>query len=80
MEGERGYLPGNVGGTHGFTEFLEAVLDRTREEHRETIDWYGEAVKFSMFDETRARFGVENVVLLQRGQSLPKERALSPRR
>lgn len=72
MDGERGFLPGNVGGTHGYTDIPEAVLDRTHGDHRETLDWYGEPVNPLVFDETRARFGVENIVPQLGGRSSAK--------
>ncbi len=41
VEGARARPPEDVGGVSGYQEFLEAVLDRTHEEHRAMLRWAG---------------------------------------
>ena len=43
VNGARRCPPEDVGGTHGFMEFLEAVLDVTHEEHARMLEWCGGA-------------------------------------
>jgi hypothetical protein len=40
-EGARARPPEDVGGPSGYQEFLEAILDRTHEEHRQMSRWAG---------------------------------------
>jgi pRiA4b ORF-3-like protein len=41
VEGARARPPEDVGGPSGYQEFLEAVLDRSHEEHRAMLRWAG---------------------------------------
>lgn len=41
VDGARRCPPEDVGGTHGFMEFLEAVLDPGHEDHGRMTEWYG---------------------------------------
>jgi len=53
--GARRAPPEDVGGTSGFMEFLEAVLDPTHEEHRRMLEWYGKPFDPEDIDERRIR-------------------------
>ena len=39
--GERKCPPEDCGGTHGYFDFLEAVLDPKHAEHKPMLEWYG---------------------------------------
>jgi hypothetical protein len=41
VEGERACPPEDVGGTHGYEEYLEAMADPKHEEHEEFMEWRG---------------------------------------
>ncbi|MGA2247450.1 MAG: plasmid pRiA4b ORF-3 family protein [Verrucomicrobiota bacterium] len=41
LEGERACPPEDVGGTGGYAEYLEALVDPSHERHREMLDWNG---------------------------------------
>ena len=41
VDGARRCPPEDVGGPDGFMDFLEAVLDPAREQHRDMVRWYG---------------------------------------
>ena len=41
VDGARRCPPEDVGGTPGFMEFLEAMLDTSHEEHARMMEWYG---------------------------------------
>jgi hypothetical protein len=41
VDGAKRCPPDDVGGPPGFMDFLEAVMDKTHEEHRRMIEWYG---------------------------------------
>ena len=47
--------PEDVGGTDGFMEFLEAVLDPGHEEHKRMIEWYGGSFDPADIDAERIR-------------------------
>ena len=65
--GARRCLPEDVGGPHGFMDFLEAVLDPAHEQHRDMVRWYGGPFDPIGLDEERARFGMENMARRRRG-------------
>ena len=67
VDGARRCPPEDVGGPHGFMEFLEAVLDPPHEQHRDMIRWYGGRFDPTGLDEERARFGMENMARRRRG-------------
>ncbi len=67
LEGARCCPPEDVGGLDGFMDFLEAILDPAHEDHRAMLDWYGGPFDPIGFDETRARFGMENMARRRRG-------------
>ena len=52
VDGARRCPPEDVGGPHGFMDFLEAVLDQAHEQHRDMVRWYG-----GPFDPIRLRRG-----------------------
>ena len=54
-------------------DFLEAFLDPAHEEHRAMLEWCGEPFDPSGLDETRARFGIENMALRRRGPVASQE-------
>ena len=55
VDGARRAPPEDVGGTHGFMEFLEAVLDASNEEHHRMTEWYGGPFDPEDIDERRVR-------------------------
>ena len=55
VDGARCCPPEDVGGTHGFMEFLEVVLDASHEEHDRMTEWYGGAFDPEDIDEQRIR-------------------------
>ena len=69
----------DVSGPNGFMDFLEAVLDPAREQHRDMVRWYGGPFDPIGVDEERARFGMENMVCRRRGP-LASHRSGSRRR
>jgi pRiA4b ORF-3-like protein len=50
VEGARARPPEDVGGVSGYQEFLEAVLDRSHEEHRAMLRWAGGRFDPEWFD------------------------------
>ena len=55
VDGARRCPPEDVGGTHGFMEFLEAVLDASHAEHARMIEWCGGAFDPEDIDEQEVR-------------------------
>ena len=55
VDGARRGPPEDVGGTSGFMEFLEAVLDRGHEEHARMLEWHGGPFDFDDIDERHIR-------------------------
>ena len=41
LEGEGCCPPEDIGGTHGFEEFLEIMKDKSHPERESYIEWYG---------------------------------------
>ena len=66
VDGARRCPPEDVGGPHGFMDFLEAVLDPAHEQHGDMVRWYGGPFDPISFDEERARFCMENMVRRRR--------------
>ena len=66
VERARRCPPEDVGGPHGFMDFLEAILDPAHDEHRAMLDRYGGRFDPSGFDEARARLGMENMARRRR--------------
>jgi hypothetical protein len=50
LGGARARPPEDVGGTSGYQDFLEAVLNRTHEEHRAMLRWAGGRFDPEWFD------------------------------
>jgi Plasmid pRiA4b ORF-3-like protein len=50
VAGERRCPPEDVGGPHGYQEFLEAVFDPTHEEFENYRQWAGDPVHAEEFD------------------------------
>ena len=55
VDGARRCPPEDVGGTEGFMEFLEAVLDTTHEEHARMLEWCGGTFDPEDIDEQEIR-------------------------
>ena len=55
VDGARRCPPEDVGGTDGFMEFLEAVLDPGHNEHERMVTWYGKPFDPADIDEPRIR-------------------------
>jgi hypothetical protein len=41
VEGARACPPEDVGGVHGFAQYLEAIADLSHERHNELLEWSG---------------------------------------
>lgn len=54
LEGERACPPEDVGGTSGYEEFLEAIIDRRHERHKELLGWSGGSFDPEAFDSAEA--------------------------
>ena len=67
VDGARGCPPEDIGGPHGFMDFLETVLDPAHEQHRDMVHWYGGPFDPIGLDEERARFGMESMARRRRG-------------
>ena len=67
VDGARRCPPEDVGGTDGFKEFLEAVLDATHEEHDRMTAWYGGPFDPEDIDENRIRQILEMFAARRRG-------------
>ena len=67
VDGARRCPPEDVGGVHGFMQFLEAVLDRFHEDHSSMIDWYGGPYDPEDIDERRVRMLIEDMAARRRG-------------
>jgi hypothetical protein len=74
LEGARARPPEDVGGVSGYQEFLEAVLDRTHEEHRGMLRWAGGHFDPEWFD-----LELINKDLARALQAKMKRRAHQPR-
>lgn len=55
VDGARHGPPEDVGGTSGFIDFLEAVLDPAHHGHLSMVDWYGKTFDPDDIDEKRIR-------------------------
>lgn len=69
VDGKRRGPPEDVGGSHGFMEFLEAVRDPMHHEHRDMIRWYGKPFDPFDIDERRIRMGLLGLARRRRGAS-----------
>lgn len=58
IAGENACPPEDVGGTHGYAGFLEAIADPNHEEHSDYLRWVG-----GRFDPTRFDLGATNRAL-----------------
>ena len=67
VDGARRCPPEDVGGTSGFTEFLEAVLDPSHEEHSRMMEWYGGRFDPEDIDEQRIRLVLGMFAARRRG-------------
>ena len=67
VDGARRCPPEDVGGTDGFMEFLEAVLDPSHEEHSRMIEWCGGPFDPDDIDEQRIRMVLGMFAARRRG-------------
>lgn len=67
VDGARRAPPEDVGGTTGFEEFLEAVVDPDHEDHDRILEWCGGAFDPEDIDERRVRMILENFANRRRG-------------
>ena len=67
VDGARRAPPEDVGGTTGFEEFLEAVVDPDHEDHDRILEWCGGAFDPEDVDERRVRMILENFANRRRG-------------
>ena len=67
VDGARRCPPEDVGGTDGFMEFLEAVLDASYEEHDRMVEWYGGPFDPEDIDEQRTRSVLKMFAARRRG-------------
>ena len=67
VDGARRCPPEDVGGTDGFMEFLEAVLDASHEEHDRMVEWYGGPFDPEDIDEQRTRSVLKMFAARRRG-------------
>jgi len=56
IAGERSCPPEDVGGPHGYQDFLEALLDPRHPEHREMVTWSGGDFDTERFDPRAIKF------------------------
>jgi hypothetical protein len=75
VEGARARPPEDVGGPGGYQEFLEAVLDRSHEEHRAMLRWAGGHFDPEWFDLELTNKDVERAL-----RANLKRRARQPRK
>jgi len=54
--GARRCPPEDVGGPHGFREFLRAIRNPKHQEHESYLEWVGGAFDAAAFEPTRVRF------------------------
>ena len=50
LAGEHACPPEDVGGSHGYADFLAAIADPTHEQHDEYVSWSGGAFDPTRFD------------------------------
>ena len=59
--------PEDVGGTDGFMQFLEAILDPSHEDHGRMMEWYDGPFDPADIDERRVRMLLEDMAARRRG-------------
>jgi len=67
VDGARLGPPDDVGGTSGFMDFLEAVLDPTHEEHGSMLEWCGGPSDPNDINEKRIRMILSRFAYRRRG-------------
>jgi hypothetical protein len=60
-DGENACPPDDVGGTYGYTEFLEAVTDPERKEHDRMVEWADGPLDPTEFDLANANTLMQKV-------------------
>lgn len=61
VAGENVCPPEDVGGPHGYARFLEAIADRTHEEHREMLNSVGGFFDPGKFDSAAVNRALANI-------------------
>lgn len=56
LGGERACPPEDVGGPHGYEEFLAAIKDPRHEEHESMLEWVGGGFDPEVFDAEKVSF------------------------
>jgi hypothetical protein len=54
LEGERACPPEDVGGVHGYANFLDVIQDEDHEQHEEMLDWVGGPFDPELFNPANA--------------------------
>ena len=67
VDGARRCPPEDSGGPHGFTNFLEAVLDPNHEEHEAMVEWHGGPFDPEDIDERQVRLLLGMIAARRRG-------------
>ena len=67
VDGARRCPPEKVGGTGGFMEFLEAMLNPFHQEHARMRGWYGGGFDPDDIDERSVRIVIQNIARRRRG-------------
>jgi hypothetical protein len=63
LDGENACPPEDVGGPHGYAEFLEAIADRKHEEHQHYLEWVGGSFDPTAFDITAVNLLLDGIKL-----------------
>ena len=79
VDGARRCPPEKVGGTHGFMEFLEAMLNPLHPEHARMREWYGGRFDPDDIDEREVRIVIQNIARRRRGALAGRGRDLRGR-
>ena len=80
LEGERRGPPEDVGGVDGYVEFLEAMLNRSHEDHDRMVTWYGKRFDPDDIDEKHIRSVFAMFAARRRGPLLSHRGAARRRR
>ena len=61
IDGENACPPEDVGGPHGYAEFLTAIADPHHEEHAQLLEWAGGSFDPARFDITAVNLLLDNI-------------------
>jgi hypothetical protein len=56
LDGARACPPEDIGGVPGYENFLEAINDKSHEEHEEFLEWVGGKFDPEKFDSKKVKF------------------------